>query len=130
MNIHIDRIHQIVKVAHLGCHVGHIVVHASEVVSDGFDTMAHRHHVLGHRPLDDIADPEQRSEVEVTRNWFRKVLIPVRSHDHSRITWCTFKEDLMAFPEHADYVIIGAGIHGVSTAWKLAERLAEATEEV
>ena len=25
-----------------------------------------------HRPLDDIADPEQRLEVEVTRDWFRK----------------------------------------------------------
>ena len=36
----------------------------------------------------------------------------------------------MAFPTHADYVIIGAGIHGVSTAWKLAERLRERGEEV
>ncbi len=36
----------------------------------------------------------------------------------------------MAFPEHADYVIIGAGIHGVSTAWKLAERLRERGEDV
>ena len=36
----------------------------------------------------------------------------------------------MAFPNHADYVIVGAGIHGVSTAWKLAERLREAGEEV
>lgn len=36
----------------------------------------------------------------------------------------------MAFPQHADYVIVGAGIHGVSTAWKLAERLREAGEEV
>ena len=36
----------------------------------------------------------------------------------------------MAFPDHADYVIIGAGIHGVSTAWKLAERLRERGEEV
>ena len=36
----------------------------------------------------------------------------------------------MAFPEHADFVIIGAGIHGVSTAWKLAERLQENGETV
>ncbi len=36
----------------------------------------------------------------------------------------------MAFPEHADFVIIGAGIHGVSTAWKLAERLKEKGEPV
>jgi glycine/D-amino acid oxidase-like deaminating enzyme len=36
----------------------------------------------------------------------------------------------MAFPEHADYVIIGAGIHGISTAWKLAERMIEKGEEV
>jgi glycine/D-amino acid oxidase-like deaminating enzyme len=36
----------------------------------------------------------------------------------------------MAFPTHADYVIIGAGIHGLSTAWRLAERLTEAGEAV
>ena len=36
----------------------------------------------------------------------------------------------MAFPKHADYVIIGAGIHGISTAWKLAERLLEKGETV
>ena len=36
----------------------------------------------------------------------------------------------MAFPEHADFVIIGAGIHGLSTAWKLAERLTERGESV
>ena len=29
----------------------------------------------------------------------------------------------MAFPEHSKYVIIGAGIHGMSTAWRLAKRL-------
>ncbi len=31
----------------------------------------------------------------------------------------------MAFPTQCKYVIIGAGIHGISTAWKLAERLKE-----
>lgn len=31
----------------------------------------------------------------------------------------------MAFPEHSKYVIIGAGIHGLSSAWRLAEKLAE-----
>lgn len=31
----------------------------------------------------------------------------------------------MAFPTHSKYVIIGAGIHGISTAWRLAERLLE-----
>lgn len=36
----------------------------------------------------------------------------------------------MAIPEHVDYLIIGAGIHGVSTAWKLAERLQERGEAV
>ena len=36
----------------------------------------------------------------------------------------------MALPEHVDFLIIGAGIHGLSTAWKLAERLSEAGEEV
>lgn len=36
----------------------------------------------------------------------------------------------MAFPAHVDYLIVGAGIHGLSTAWKLAERLREAGEEV
>lgn len=36
----------------------------------------------------------------------------------------------MAFPKHADYVIVGAGIHGISTAWKLAERLIERGETV
>lgn len=29
----------------------------------------------------------------------------------------------MAFPTHSKYVIIGAGIHGMSSAWRLAERL-------
>lgn len=36
----------------------------------------------------------------------------------------------MAFPEHVDYVIVGAGIHGMTTAWKLAERLQERGEKV
>lgn len=36
----------------------------------------------------------------------------------------------MAFPQHADYLIIGAGIHGLSTAWRLAERLLEAGQTV
>ena len=36
----------------------------------------------------------------------------------------------MAFPTHADYLIIGAGIHGLSTAWRLAERLSSKGEAV
>jgi len=36
----------------------------------------------------------------------------------------------MAFPDHADFVIIGAGIHGLSTAWRLADRLIAAGETV
>ncbi|MFT4717451.1 MAG: glycine/D-amino acid oxidase-like deaminating enzyme, partial [Paracoccaceae bacterium] len=36
----------------------------------------------------------------------------------------------MAFPQHADYIVIGAGIHGLSCAWRLAERLHEAGEAV
>ncbi len=36
----------------------------------------------------------------------------------------------MAFPKHVDFLIIGAGIHGLSTAWKLADRLIENGEEV
>ncbi len=36
----------------------------------------------------------------------------------------------MTFPNHADYVIIGAGVHGLSTAWRLAERLSSRGEEV
>ncbi len=36
----------------------------------------------------------------------------------------------MAFPEHVDYLIVGAGIHGLSTAWRLAERLKEQGQSV
>ncbi len=36
----------------------------------------------------------------------------------------------MAVPEHADYVIIGAGIHGLSTSWRLAQRLIDQGEKV
>ena len=36
----------------------------------------------------------------------------------------------MAFPEHADYVVVGAGIHGLSSAWRLAEKLRKAGEDV
>ena len=36
----------------------------------------------------------------------------------------------MAFPTHAEFVIIGAGIHGLSTGWRLAERMLEAGEKV
>ena len=36
----------------------------------------------------------------------------------------------MSFPKHADYVVIGAGIHGLSCAWRLAEKLQDAGEEV
>ena len=34
----------------------------------------------------------------------------------------------MSFPEHVEYVIVGAGIHGLSCAWRLAERLVQAGE--
>jgi len=36
----------------------------------------------------------------------------------------------MAFPEHRNYVVIGAGVHGLSSAWRLAEKLTEAGEQV
>jgi len=36
----------------------------------------------------------------------------------------------VAFPGHAEFVIIGAGIHGLSAAWRLAERLTEKGEAV
>ena len=29
----------------------------------------------------------------------------------------------MAFPKKAKFVVIGAGIHGLSTAWHLSEKL-------
>lgn len=32
----------------------------------------------------------------------------------------------MAFPEHYPYIIIGTGIHGLSTAWYLAKALKSA----
>lgn len=35
----------------------------------------------------------------------------------------------MAFPKHAEFLIIGAGIHGLSTAWRLADRLVAAGEK-
>jgi glutamine synthetase len=34
----------------------------------------------------------------------------------------------MPFPKKARFVIIGAGIHGLSTAWHLAEKLGESKE--
>ena len=36
----------------------------------------------------------------------------------------------MAFPKHADFIVIGAGIHGLSCAWRLAEKLIESGEDV
>ena len=36
----------------------------------------------------------------------------------------------MAIPTNSKYTIIGAGIHGLSTAWRLAERLIENNEQV
>ena len=36
----------------------------------------------------------------------------------------------MAFPVHAEFVVIGAGVHGLSTAWRLAERLIHRGETV
>jgi len=36
----------------------------------------------------------------------------------------------MSLPSQAEYVIIGAGIHGLSTAWRLAENLTAAGESV
>ncbi len=35
----------------------------------------------------------------------------------------------MAFPQHSRFVIIGAGIYGLSTAWRLAERLEASGQE-
>ncbi|QIE57380.1 FAD-binding oxidoreductase [Pikeienuella piscinae] len=34
----------------------------------------------------------------------------------------------MPLPQHVEYLIIGAGIHGLSTAWRLAQRLTEKGE--
>jgi len=36
----------------------------------------------------------------------------------------------MAFPAHAEFLIVGAGIHGLSTAWRLADRLIASGEKV
>ena len=36
----------------------------------------------------------------------------------------------MAVPHQAEYVIVGAGIHGLSAAWRLAERMIEKGESV
>jgi len=36
----------------------------------------------------------------------------------------------VAFPEYAEFVVVGAGIHGLATAWRLAERLTERNETV
>ncbi len=36
----------------------------------------------------------------------------------------------MAIPEQAKFVVIGAGVHGLSTAWRLAERLTDTGEPV
>ena len=36
----------------------------------------------------------------------------------------------MSLPSQAEYVIVGAGIHGLSTAWRLAERLSASGESV
>jgi hypothetical protein len=36
----------------------------------------------------------------------------------------------MSLPNQAEYVIVGAGIHGLSTAWRLAERLSESGQSV
>ena len=36
----------------------------------------------------------------------------------------------MPIPDRAEFVVIGAGIHGLSTAWRLAERLTDAGEQV
>ena len=35
----------------------------------------------------------------------------------------------MSFPKHVEYVVVGAGIHGLSSAWRLAERLVKAGED-
>ncbi|MEH6359705.1 MAG: FAD-binding oxidoreductase, partial [Amylibacter sp.] len=36
----------------------------------------------------------------------------------------------MAMPSHVEYLVVGAGIHGLSTAWRLAQRLTENGETV
>ena len=36
----------------------------------------------------------------------------------------------MSVPNFSEYVIVGAGIHGLSTAWRLAKKLNESGEDV
>ncbi len=36
----------------------------------------------------------------------------------------------MAFPKKARFVVIGAGIHGLSTAWHLAEKLSHYVSKI
>ena len=36
----------------------------------------------------------------------------------------------MAIPEHVEFVIIGAGIHGLSTSWRLAQKLIDKGEDI
>ncbi len=36
----------------------------------------------------------------------------------------------MSFPNFSEFVIIGAGIHGLSTAWRLAKKINEKGEDV
>jgi len=51
---------------------------------------------------------------------------PIFGPDHAHVATRVF----MSFPNQATYVIIGAGIHGLSTAWRLAQRLSDAGKTV